>query len=282
MHKIFFKEKEESFQTEIKNIGTYVDYGVFNRSSKIYVDVLTFCRKYGIINNNLDDTEFLSGLSKRPLGNSIVAKKALFWLYKQPVNRKKLTVYVESMQIAKTLHSLRRDGWIMGKTGKDYVVNNGKDRIIIGWKDPKLDRITTYNKLTSKQRQSLLKNRRDPYTNTRVNLQVDHRTPVEASIRYGKEAAILCTDLVNSGKAEKFFQYIEASTNSTKREACAKCLSGEVIPLPKFVKKLGYKERWNEYNENNKTCAGCFWYDNMLTEKDYVKSLNCKTTSEIF
>ena len=183
-----------------------------------------------------------------------------------------------SGQQAKMVQILRKKGFIFYKSGNTNWTKgsaSGLCREIVGWKKPEIDLPKSYCTLSKKEKADFLRDKRDPFTNSKINLQIDHREPVEASLRYGKQPAVLTRELISSGEADKYFQVIENSTNAIKREACIKCLAGENIPIPQIainLKNSSFKRRWNFLNDCYKTCEGCFWFDYTITEDKFKES----------
>lgn len=229
------------------------------------------CKRYGIKNERVFDDDFLSIPGKYLPGPKAYKEWCCLLLaWKRPVSLDSLGH--SSVQSAKIFQNLRDKGFIMPKTKSNYTVYNGKFRRIDGWKIPITDLLNSYVKLNSSDKKKYIYGKRDPYTMSRKNLQIDHRTPCEVSKKkFNEEPAILTLELIASGKDKDLFQVISNSTNARKREVCRKCLAGGVIPLPDSVEKGIYKLKFDDFCFLTGSCRGCYWYDFSITQEDVIK-----------
>ena len=88
-------------------------------------------------------------------------------------------------------------------------------------------------------------------------MELEHRTPVSASLKNGQQAAVFKNDMANSELGEVLFQAFSKEMNMQKKGACAKCLSGEKIEYPDIMVKVAYKQ----FKKDNESCEGCGWYN---------------------
>ena len=171
-----------------------------------------------------------------------------------------------SNQSAKSCEDLRKRGFIFkereGSSGYySYWLNSVECRKIIGVCEVK-DPLSCYVKCSKDKLKSFLLNKRDPFIGSRNGLQLDHRTPVKACEKLGIQPAVLTDKMILNGSAEKEFQLLTKNNNRKKAEVCKKCLVGEDIFLPHaVVHKDAYKNRWDSFCEENKSCVGCWWHN---------------------
>jgi len=133
--------------------------------------------------------------------------------------------------------------------------------------------------LSSSQKRTFLAGKEDFLNRKKSNLEADHRVPIEAHRKAGttppKPGSLSAADI------PIHFQPLSRETNHLKREACAACLRGDDIPLPKVVPAGAYKRNWGDVLSpvpkrgpagTLPNCYGCFWYDytKPLRPQDFV------------
>jgi len=287
--KTFKKEKESKmFETERSNGFFKIDKGdnVMAKESKDHIDyIISMCDTCGInikdleeYNHALLDEEFLSiPISCLPGDRAEVGFRILCATWKRNAKTEELSRI--SKQYAKMLQKLRDVGFIpTQKEGSSNFYIDKNFRQFVGWKDPILEN-RIYITLNPKVRKRLVNNKRDYLTNSRKNIEIDHRTPVLACKKLGKEPAVLTDSiLVKKGfDIYKDFQFITNSFNALKREVCAKCVKGEDIKLSAVALDMekykgSYKRRWDNLNESTRSCVGCFYFNPKLTQDEYLDS----------
>ena len=229
------------------------------------------CLEYGIENKEVLSQEFLE--TSIPTAPKRLAVLCEIW--KKPCNIDKLSKM--SNQSAAHIRDLKDAGYKlkMNKTQRVFTGQDGnKYREVIGWEKPKTTTPSTYVKISDKDKCAFLKGKRDPYTGIKNDLEFDHRTPTTVSMdMFGEVPAILTSEMLNNGEADKLFQLLTRSMNAKKREVCKKCINGGIIAdtLPVLPKKLNnYKKKFDALCHLTKSCAGCYWYDPEITQNDAI------------
>ena len=164
-----------------------------------------------------------------------------------------------SDQQSKPIQRLRELGFIfkesLASNGPRYTQNG--TRMIVGFKAKKL-----YSSLKKCSKFNDFKNsHHDPITSQKHSLELDHRTPNIACNKLKIAPKQLTNELIETGQADDYFQFLSRSTNCIKREACKKCIVGQTIPLPDVICKEIYKQHWDEMCEKTKSCIGCFHHN---------------------
>lgn len=237
--------------------------------------IYDFCAEKSIDINELlikDINELLIPFNIIPTAPSELC--ILIEIYKRKKTLTDLQKY--SKQSAKPLELLRKRGFILAKNNpksKNYTTKNENGDIcreIIGFQ-----KVDNYNEaafnISSSDRKKFIGEKSDFVTNKKIDLEIDHREPKEAIKKSGDSYPNLDSTLIDSGKADDYYQVLTRDTNLSKKSACTKCLNGDKIdrlPLIQELEILGYKYKKKFYDnssENKKnglpTCHGCFWFN---------------------
>jgi len=198
----------------------------------------------------------------------------LIEIYKRKKTLTDLQKY--SKQSAKPLELLRKRGFILAKDNpksNNYTTKNENGDIcreIISFQ-----KVDNYNEasfnISASDRKKFIGEKSDFVTNKKIDLEIDHREPKEAIKKCGDSYPNLDANLINSGKADDYYQVLTRDTNLAKKSACTECLNGEQIirlPLIQELESIGYKYKKDFYDNssvNKKNglpiCYGCFWFD---------------------
>lgn len=218
-----------------------------------------------------DDPQFLMDCDMFKKKNPTVSLAILILSYKRLATAEELQGV--SIQSAATVRDLEHEGFIFQKKGRHSTVPDGEGgmgRFITGFdKNAKLqgNRYITCSKLNLNK---VLKNQKDFLNGKKVNLEIDHRTPIEACKLNGEEIIGVSDEIIESGLFDKYFQVISKETNMRKKAICERCLRGEEIELPDCVCKEAYLQN----KKPSDPCNGCFWhnYKNPLYPKQVTAS----------
>lgn len=231
---------------------------VFERIKEIFRAEITYDvrRNLNMFSNDLLNKESFPKSTQQELGLLIAC-------YKRFISLKELGLI--SNQSAKPLLTLKRElGFKFANSGTTHntIKENGViGRKIVSFTEPEQSIYSAYIKLSEKEIKQLRKDKEDPLTGSARGLQVDHKTPVEAHKKLMTTPQML--DRSTVPYFVLYFQFLSASTNSSKREVCVKCLKGEQIELPAVMvpHRSFFKEFWDNGNIETGTCIGCFWHD---------------------
>lgn len=179
-----------------------------------------------------------------------------------------------SDQSAKPVQALRNAGFVFESNGGPNRVireNGVPGRRISGFEAQDNRRVAGLT-LSKRDRDAFLAGKRDPWNGMRRDMEIDHRQPVEASVRAGEDYPELTAGMIEDGDDDLYYQALTKSSNLAKRGACQGCLNGEEIRVPAVgleIERLSgqrYKRRFEDNLDHNAetgapACAGCFYFN---------------------